>query len=281
MQRRRFICACGASMAGFLSKPAQAQNDYVPGAPSGGSTVINVPRTASGLAQRAGSYQGGCSLLNGASASVLDKRRIQRSSGIPVLDGMLHQEAARLRAMFEVSPDVAWFDDRGSPNAFATTDTLIGSSPYGSILLGLELSSSILRKFSQLNVMATWVAMSVLAHEFGHILQFDFLKKGSHARHESKYPELHADFLAGAYLTQRALEALRFGTDLRGPIQAAMRQFYQIGDTDFNSPGHHGTSQERMAAFNGGVTYVMQLAQSGGYASAPQFFELARSRVGY
>ncbi len=283
MDRRKFTCACGAALAGAFTTRVQAQNDYVPGAAPAGSTTVRIPETVTAPkpAPTATAYVGGCSLLNGASNTVLGSQRFSRTSGIQVLDGMLYQESARLRLMFQVAPDVAWFDDKGAPNAFATTDRLIGQSPHGSILMGLELSTNILRTFADLNVMATWVAMSVLAHEYAHILQFDFLNRGVRTRHQGKYPELHADFLAGAYLTQRAFEALRFGTDLRAPIQAAMRQFYQIGDTDFNSPNHHGTPVERMHAFNGGVNYIMQLAHSGGSALAPQFFELARSRVGY
>jgi hypothetical protein len=294
MMRRRFVCACtglglalksAAAQSFSLDKddnPPQSTRVQAPAQPTESrSPTATAPRAGNGQATDM-SYTGGCSLIGTASATPLRALRVVRQSGVPLVDGMLAQESARLVALYEVKPDVAWFDDRGAPNALATTERLAGSSPYGTVLMGLELTSTIMRRFGNMGVMASWIPMAVLAHEYAHILQFDFLKRGAPLRHQGPPPELHADFLAGVYMGQRALEAANFhATDLRPQLVASMQQFYSIGSLDFNNPGSHGTRPQRMSAFRGGIALVEETLARGGYMRSREIFEVARSRIGY
>jgi len=262
-----------------------------------GSTKVDLPNGTTGVEPRvitggggdhvegglssALSVSKGCSRLRFGSAGDKGQSALQRSSGSQLLDGMLSQESGRLANMFLVSPAVAWFNDSGSGNAYATPETRLGRAD-GTIAMGIHLSTSIVRKYgSSLGPYATWIAMGVLAHEFGHIAQFKRVEAQG-LRHTYKYPELHADFLAGAYLAQRALEAYQYnGTNLLPVLNLAMQQFFSIGDTAFNSPDHHGTGPERANAYQAGVRLQQQVMQSGGSIAFEDVFQRARAAAGY
>lgn len=226
----------------------------------------------------------GCSLLNAGTAGPQPSFRLSQTSFVPLLDAMLVQETGRLRHLFSVQPDFSWFDDGPvqTHNAFATDLQIAGPSEDGSILMGIGLCHNMLQAYSNLGPYAVWVPMTVLAHEYGHILQFRALKSGSGARHQGKYPELHADVLAGAYMGQRAVDArVYFGSDIMPAVMAAWQQFHRIGDTNFSSPAHHGTHQERAQAFSYGVGLIESYAQAKRSVSIGALFSQARRAVGY
>ena len=79
-----------------------------------------------------------------------------------------------------------------------------------------------------------------MAHEFGHLAQY---KQGF--RESGKRPELHADFMAGWYLSLRGRYAWT-------NLMPTLKLFYELGDYQFNSPTHHGTPDERLAAARAG-----------------------------
>jgi len=80
-----------------------------------------------------------------------------------------------------------------------------------------------------------------IAHEFGHIFQYQskFYDLLTQSQTTDRLLELHADYLAGYYL---GLKRLRSG---EMDIKAFLDSLYLSGDTDFNSPDHHGTPMER------------------------------------
>ena len=87
---------------------------------------------------------------------------------------------------------------------------------------------------------------AILGHEFAHGMQSD-----NNFPYSGKWRELHADYLAGWFIGHRG----RFRP--QNAIQAILN-FYNKGDYEFNSEDHHGTPQERAAAFNAGYTLNVQ-----------------------
>jgi hypothetical protein len=166
------------------------------------------------------------------------QERIMPSTGDRTLDGQLSSELFRLSDVFEQRPGFGVIDDTDGPNAFATTDTLVpgtrGTVLFGRTLLLDELSGH------------EWGGVAVagiLAHEFGHILQF-FTDYGDRLRpldNTARPMELHADFLAGYYL---GLKRLIGSMD----VKAFTDSIYLKGDTNFTSEYHHGTGRERLGA---------------------------------
>lgn len=85
----------------------------------------------------------------------------------------------------------------------------------------------------------------VLAHEFGHHVQFErgLFDSPVFEPEATRRTELMADALAtyfGAHARGLSLNAKR--------VVAAEQAFYVVGDCEFDSPGHHGTPAQRARA---------------------------------
>ena len=198
----------------------------------------------------------GCSLVMVAPSRI----SAARSNGIGVVgkelssttgdaqrDQALGLALVRISQLFGERPGFGFIDDSGSPNAYATDETMVAGT-WGTVLMGRTLFEDLLRRFDDSGI----AILAVLAHEFGHIAQFrrrifDTLIGGSPTR---KRAELHADFLAGYFLGLRKLqnESLR--------LRTAGLALYRIGDYAFNDKDHHGTPDERVAAAEAGFKFA-------------------------
>jgi len=184
--------------------------------------------------QAAGCFLQGASAVSGNLNSMIANGRIYFPSRNQILDNFNQQEGVNLVSTFALSPRMFYLVDE-SPNAYATNEIANSLGPDGTILLGQNLLTQQLSKDpSGASVVA------IMAHEFGHLAQF---KQGF--RETGKRPELHADFMAGWYLNLRGRYAWT-------NLMPTLKVFYEIGDYQFNSPGHHGTPQERLAAAQAG-----------------------------
>lgn len=94
-------------------------------------------------------------------------------------------------------------------------------------------------------------AVGVLAHEYGHVLQnyFGWLTG-------DLYTELEADAFSGFYMALNKQWAW-------SNIQGYYANTYASGDYNFNSPGHHGTREERLASAQLGVLTAINILQTG------------------
>jgi predicted metalloprotease len=108
----------------------------------------------------------------------------------------------------------------------------------------------------------------IAAHEVGHILQFedgyfDIALTDATVRRN----ELMADAFAGACLAFIVNGGQKIDRGVleekRNSVQAAFQLMFQLGDDYFNSPDHHGTSQERLDAVDAGYTFSNEIASSG------------------
>jgi hypothetical protein len=178
----------------------------------------------------------GCSLSQSQFEDVISK--LSKTSGSPLFDAAFNKEYAILCSVFEVKPSLFIMDDSGGPNAFAYPRSFERGF-RGSILFGLNLFASEMRKSA-----TNFTVPAIMAHEFGHILQFVHT-----AELEGKNRELQADYMAGWYMKKRDLLSGWSGVS----VLQTMQGFYATGDYDFNSPQHHGTPQERARAVLLGV----------------------------
>lgn len=190
----------------------------------------------------------GCHLmLSGFSDGDIASRLLQ-SSGDGLIDSVFTREVVNFMGpMFGLFPVCRFYDDSESPNAFATPENLLGGN-QGTIGFGVNLLQTMFQTFSGRNAisMGDHAACAVLAHEFGHIAQFNLgLPWNQGAR-----PELHADFLAGWYMGIRARQVSNWQPV---NISEAAEQMFNVGDTEFTSPNHHGTPHQRYMFFLSGV----------------------------
>ena len=175
-------------------------------------------------------------------------------SGNSNLDYFLNNEYGKLVYCFGVKPNSFYIYEDGSPNAFASANVSNYSYPDGTVVLGLKLTSQECNSSQS----GTCVAMAVvMAHEFAHIVDFknNFVSGG-----QPKHKELFADYMAGVYLHTRQL------TYTYTDIKEAAYSIFTKGDTDFNSPQHHGTPQERMNALLAGYEFSRQKVANGVYS---------------
>jgi hypothetical protein len=118
----------------------------------------------------------------------------------------------------------------------------------------------------------------IIAHEFGHILQYNLLDPDHHLLYEVLHPlgatakrvELHADFMSGVYLARRY-------THDRHHDMSILVNYTLQGDDNRTSKDHHGTTLERRQAFRHGFNKGLSLSS----ISANDVAQLALSSAGY
>ncbi len=191
----------------------------------------------------------GCSLQGLGPEAVGDMQsRIRRSSGNAALDADMAAVLNQLTGRFGALPRFYFLDDTGAPNAYfdsrrygADDDFPPDRNEFGTIVVGLNLIDDETRTLVQGAAILPLTA--ILAHELGHTLQF---RKGNNEQ-RTVIKELQADFLAGW-----AVRSLQRTVAPQLDEAKAFSSIYNKGANDFNSPQHHGTKVERLAAFLAG-----------------------------
>jgi hypothetical protein len=208
----------------------------------GGGTVFTVFYPVCAGCQ---SLYKGCSITVDQEDALLDSEQVWFSydsvttgSGDRDFDRALAQTLQFLSDRFFVLPGFAFFDEPGSPNAFASHTKRMGRSD-GDVLFGRKLFRQIMshRERPEIGI------VSVCAHEFGHIAQYkyDIYPRLVGSDQRVKRLELHADFLSGYFAGLRKRE--------RPDFPAATFALTQFGFGDYtDNIQHHGTPEERAAA---------------------------------
>jgi hypothetical protein len=160
-------------------------------------------------------------------------------------DGALGRVLSMMSSEFGVVPGFGYYDDSAGENALATPLTRIRDTK-GTVLFGIGLLDNLLSgRDGDIAVLA------VCAHEFAHILQYE---TGEMDRINSRLPgycaELYADFLAGYFLRLFRMERPSIG------VQGVGVAWEGLGSSDFNKPGTHGTSRQRVQAIEAGYFFA-------------------------
>jgi hypothetical protein len=116
---------------------------------------------------------------------------------------------------------------------------------------------------------------AAFVHEFAHHIQSEkgYLNDpgattGS-AAEQARYRELMADVFAGYYLTHK-----RGATMNRKRVEQFLQVYFQLGDCGFDSPGHHGTPNQRLAAARFGFNVADQAQKQGHILTSDQIHDL-------
>jgi hypothetical protein len=163
---------------------------------------------------------------------------VETGSGDRDFDRALAETLAFLSDCFFVLPGFAFFNEPGSPNAFASSAWKMGRSD-GHVLFGRHLFRNIMsrREHPEIGI------VSVCAHEFGHIAQYKYgvYKRLVGTDQRTKRLELHADFLSGYFAGIRRLQHPNY------PAAPFALTLFKLGDYS-DDIDHHGTPDERGAA---------------------------------
>jgi hypothetical protein len=190
----------------------------------------------------------GCILAANGLAAFTDQEPIIEKSGDRAFDIALAHLLARISKLFGVLPGFGFYDDYDGLNAFASATVRMGRAD-GTVLFGTRL----LKRERSLPEAPELAVASVCAHEFAHIVQMkrnlsDRLLAGQTT---VKRRELHADYLAGFFAGVRKRERPGFPAAVFATTQRSW------GDTDTQSPEHHGTPTERGLAIVEGFNAAM------------------------
>ncbi len=160
------------------------------------------------------------------------KGQLLSTTGSSKLDNILYTESSNMKNTFEINIPVYAVDDTESPNCTFRPSASI-------ITMGKTM---MLDEIVETN--GTNSIISIMAHEFGHAIQHKY-NLNVNSDWIGKYPELHADFMAGWYMGKKkylsSQEVLQIG-----------KSFYEMGDYDYFNLQHHGTKDERLFAFYSG-----------------------------
>jgi predicted metalloprotease len=104
---------------------------------------------------------------------------------------------------------------------------------------------------------------SILAHEYAHNIQFELGVYAAHSHAPQQKPfELEADCMAGMWVNHAYSEGILDP----GDVEEGANTAFAAGDTLFTDPDHHGTPEERKAAFMLGYN-TGDLQQCGQYVA--------------
>lgn len=172
-----------------------------------------------------------------ASLNYFAPEALTSSSGSVELDRLIRSEHYVLSQTFQLQTDFYFGGDAfGAANAFfQSTNRCSSPGCVGVVAVGRNLLIEQLQKKYGIEIVK-----AILAHEFGHAIQS---KLGWHGG--SKWKELHADFMAGFYMAQKAYITEEL-------LASFIEEFYSMGDYGFYEAGHHGTPTERGCAFKEG-----------------------------
>lgn len=178
---------------------------------------------------------------NGDIVDILLGRKVTTTLGDPVYDRKMREEVASQRNFFQGVPaEVVILDEqhRLLRNAYASSD--------GKIYMGKYMFYHTVKNFNELAV------AGILAHEWGHRVQYTFGFDKDLANPEL---ELEADAMSGYYM------ALNKGCEwihISGYFESTL----STGDFHVESPQHHGTPNQRVAAAYLGVQLAIESVNS-------------------
>ncbi|MFI6062013.1 hypothetical protein [Streptomyces sp. NPDC051286] len=155
------------------------------------------------------------------------------------------------------------FSEKGSPRPAGISDRIVMGDGILEALKALGLGDTAPR--------------AVLAHEFGHHVQYEnnlFDNTTLTGPEATRRTELMADAFGTYFLTHSRGEALNAKR-----VLGSEKSFYAVGDCSFDSPGHHGTPNQRFAASSWGASVADDAANQGHILPSLKLDELFEAKL--
>ena len=116
---------------------------------------------------------------------------------------------------------------------------------------------------------------AILAHEFGHQIQFQLGVFGNENTPEAtRRTELMADAYAAYYLSHARGASMQWKR-----VKQFLQVFFNIGDCAFTSTGHHGTPTQRMASAEWAYNVANNAQKQGHILTSQQFTALFEAQL--
>jgi hypothetical protein len=138
--------------------------------------------------------------------------------------------------------------------------------PFGIVPNKIVMGDGILEGFAALGY-GDVAPQAILAHEFGHHIQFQLNLFGEEATPEAtRRTELMADAYSSYYLSHARGASMQWKR-----VKLFLSVFFNIGDCSTGNPGHHGTPRQRMSAAEWGYSVANDAQKQGHILTAQQF----------
>lgn len=116
---------------------------------------------------------------------------------------------------------------------------------------------------------------AILAHEYGHQVQFQLGISFDNTPESTRRTELMADAFSAYYLSHLRGEAIRWGR-----VKQFLQVFFNIGDCATTSSNHHGTPNQRMASAEWGYEVAVDAKRQLRIISAKEFVSMFDAAYG-
>lgn len=152
-------------------------------------------------------------------------------------------------------------------NAFA--QATFAFPPYGVVPDKIVMGDGILDAYAAIGY-GDVAPQAILAHEFGHHVQFQRNVFGSESSPEAtRRTELMADAMSAYYLSSARGASMQWKR-----VKEFLQVFFNIGDCSFTSINHHGTPTQRMAAAEWGYQTADNAQKQGHIMASSEFIAL-------
>ncbi|WP_141106582.1 neutral zinc metallopeptidase [Hymenobacter gelipurpurascens] len=146
--------------------------------------------------------------------------------------------------------------------------------PYGTIPSKIIMGDGIMQAYTGIGF-GDVAPQAILAHEFGHQIQFQLNLFGDDNTPEAtRRTELMADAYSAYFLSHSRGAAMQWKR-----VQQFLQVFFNIGDCSFNSTGHHGTPTQRMAAAEWGYNLANNAQKQGHILTSQEFTKLFEAQL--
>lgn len=157
-------------------------------------------------------------------------------------------------------------------NAFALQS--FNFPPFGVVPSKIIMGDGIIEGYKAIGF-GDVAPQAVVAHEFGHHIQFQLGLFGSESSPEAtRRTELMADAFSAYYLSHSRGAAMQWKR-----VEQFLQVFLNIGDCGFTSNGHHGTPTQRMAAAKWAYNVANNAQKQGHILTAQQFTALFEAQL--
>lgn len=201
---------------------------------------------------------------------LLDRDKVMRTY-IAVFEVDPATAAALADIVVELADVIPQYRDGNHPlftfNAFALEG--FNFPPYGVIPDKIIMGDGIMDAFAGIGY-GDVAPQAILAHEFGHQIQFNLNLFGTENSPEAtRRTELMADAYSAYYLSHARGASMQWKR-----VQQFLQVFFNIGDCGFTNPGHHGTPTQRMAAAEWGYNLANNAQKQGHILTSQEFARL-------
>lgn len=155
-------------------------------------------------------------------------------------------------------------------NAFA-----VNSFPFGTLNIPdkIIMGDGVMDGYAALGF-GDVAPQAILAHEFGHHIQYQLDLFGPDTPEATRRTELMADAYSAYYLSHARGATMQWKR-----VEQFLEVFFNIGDCGFTSSGHHGTPLQRMAAARWGYDVANNAKKQGHILTAEEFTAMFEAKL--